>query len=191
MDQLVPAEHISQANKNMRGFIKIWKIHKKTGKSELVVNKDNLILYMGAQVLSYALSGQIGYNINYFYIGFNNTDSFVYPTIDLAYSQPFSGFVSPFGYLREPLAFSPSYLSDPNYTNNTSVYTVQIASATSFGGASFTPGTSNIYECALVAAPDPANAPSDLVFSRVNFNQITYDSNFSLSISWGIKFICS
>lgn len=177
-------------NKQMKGFVKIWKTHKETGKSELVVDKDNLILYMGAQVLSYALSGKPNYNIAAFYIGYNNNSSFTYPTIDIAYSQPFNQLSIPdgFGYLREPLTFSPSYTSDTNYVDNTSLYTVQIASATAFYGNTFTSGTSNIYEIALVATPTPGNAAGDLVFSRINFDQITYDSNYSLTLVWGIKF---
>lgn len=193
MEYTLPIDTISQPVKNMEGFVKIWKTHNKTGESQLVVDKKNLILYTGAQVLSYAISGKQNYNLNYFYIGFNNNSSFTYPTIDLAYSQPFNQLSIPggFGFLREPLAFSPSYLSDVNYTDNTSIYTVQISSATQFYGNTFTSGVSNIYECALVAAPVPSSAASDIVFSRVNFNQIQYDSNFAITISWGLKFLAA
>ena len=177
-------------NDMITGFVKIFKTHKETGVTEVVVDKKNLVLNMGAQVLSYALSGKPSYNISGFYIGYNNTNSFTPPVINTTYSVPFSSFTAPFGYLRQGLSFAPSYLASSSvYTDNTSFYTTQVSSANAFGGAAFINGTSNIYEVALIAQPNPSNASTDLVFSRVNFNPILWDNSFSLSITWGIQFL--
>jgi hypothetical protein len=177
-------------NDMIQGFVKIFRTHKETGVTELLVDKRNLVLNMGAQALSYALSGKPGYNISGFYIGYNNTSSFTPPVIDVNYSVPFSSFTPPFGYLRQALSFAPSYSpSGAGYIDNTSFYTTQISSATAFGGAAFTNGVSNIYEIALVAQPNPTNASTDLVFSRVNFNPVTWNNNYALTFTWGIQFL--
>ena len=105
-----PSLNKASLNDMVSGFVKIWQVDNKTGKSELLVDKKNLVLNMGANVLSYALAGNVGYNISNFYIGYNNTNSFTPPVIDVLYTHPFSAFTSPFGYLRVPLAFSPSFL---------------------------------------------------------------------------------
>jgi hypothetical protein len=177
---------------SMKGFVKIWKVNKTTGKSQLVVDKPNTILYGGAQILSYALAGNAAAPIWGMYIGYNNNVSFVYPTVDLAYSASFLNFTTPFGCLREPLSHTPSYLTSPSYTNNTPIFTVDISSASSsVAGAPFTPGVSNIYEIALLSAFNPTLSTGDIVFSRTQFNQITYDSNFNLTISWGVQFLAT
>jgi uncharacterized membrane protein YkvA (DUF1232 family) len=175
-----------------KGFVKLWKTHKTTGEKKLVLEKDNLILRMGANVLAYALAGQPASNVSTMYIGFNNNTSFTYPTIDVSYSQPFNQLSIPagFGYLREPLSFSPNFLSDSGYTDNTVIFTTMISSASAFYGNTFTSGTSQIYECALVVTPTN-NAADDLVFSRINFSQIEYDDSYNLTISWGVKFLVS
>ncbi len=175
---------------SFKGFLKIWKVDKASGQKSLVVDKNNLILAQGAGLLASLLSGTLSSGISHMYVGFNNNSSFTPPTIDTAYSVPFSGFTSPFGYLRVPLAFPASFLSDTNYVSNTVIFTSMVSAASSFGGATFTSGTSNIYECALVATPG-ASSQTDVVFSRVNFNQIQYDASSVLTISWGVKFLVS
>jgi uncharacterized membrane protein YkvA (DUF1232 family) len=185
----IAAESFSTA---FKGFVKVWKTHKTTGEKKLVLEKDNLILAMGANVLAYALAGQQSSNVSTMYVGYNNNSSFSYPTIDTAYSQPFNGLSigAGFGYLREPLSFSPNFLSDAGYTDNTVIFTTMISSASAFYGNTFTSGTSQIYECALVVTPTN-NAADDLVFSRINFSQIEYDDSYNLTISWGVKFLVS
>ena len=145
----------------------------------------------GAKLLSYALSGKDNAKIWGMYIGFNNNlmGSFIRPTIDIQYSQPFTALSSEFGYLREPLTFTPHHLSDPGYVDNIALFSVMITSANSVSGAAFTHGISRIYEVALVGAPDPTNSAKDIVFSRTGFNSILYDTNFNFTITWGIKFL--
>jgi len=175
-----------------KGFVKIWRVHKQTGEKTLVVDKDNTVLNLGAGLLASLLSGSTGTGISTFYVGFNNNESFTYPTIDTSYSQPFNQLDAGagFGYLRLPLAFPPSFLSDSGYTNNTVIFSTIIASATSFYGATFTSDTSQIYEIALVATPS-SNPNDDIPFARINFNQIEFDSSYALAISWGIKFLAA
>lgn len=180
-------------SKSISGFVKVWKTSPVTGESELVINQPNMILYNGARLMSYAIAGRENAKIWGMYIGFNNTTggSFTRPVIDAAYSQPFAN-LDPddgFGYLREPLTFTPTHLSDGIYTDNTALFSVMITSATSANATAFIHDISRIYEVALVGALDPNNSTKDIVFSRTGFNPIKYDTNFNFTITWGIKFL--
>jgi hypothetical protein len=181
----------SNLNKSISGFIKIWKSSPISGESELVVDQPNLILAGGSRLMSYALAGKDNAKIWGMYIGFNNSalGSFTRPTIDVAYSQPFDSLSGDFGYLREPLTFTPYYSSDVGYVDNTVLYSTMITSASSVYGKPFTHSLSRIYEVALVGALDPNNSSKDIVFSRTGFNSILYDTNFNFTITWGIKFL--
>jgi hypothetical protein len=180
-------------NKTISGFIKVWKTSPITGETELVIDQPNMILYGGARLMSYAISGRENSKIWGMYIGFNNTPggNFTRPVIDPAYSQPFQS-LDPsdgFGYLREPLTFTPSYLSEGVYVDNTALFSVMITSASSVNPTPFLHDVSRIYEVALVGALDPNNSVKDVVFSRTGFNPIKYDTNFNFTITWGIKFL--
>jgi hypothetical protein len=175
-------------DKALSGFIKIWKFDPENGNSELLVDKENLILKGGAKIIARALGGDPTANIWGMYIGYNNSATFNYKAIDVDYSIPFSGYAAPFGYLREPLTFPAVYLSSNGYYDNTVLFSTMITSATSVQGAPFTTD-SYIYEVALVSAADPNSAAGDTVFSRTNFNKIKYDSSFNFTITWGIRIL--
>lgn len=180
-------------NKAISGFIKVWKTSPETGESQLIVDQPNMILYGGARLMSYAISGRENAKIWGMYIGFNNNSNgeFTRPVIDPAYSQPFAN-LDPddgFGYLREPLTFTPTYLSDGIYTDNTALFSVMVTSSTSVNPTPFLHDVSRIYEVALVGSLDPSNSTKDIVFSRTGFNPVKYDTNFNFTITWGIKFL--
>lgn len=188
---------------NFQGFYKIWRVHKETGKSELLVDRKNLILYKGSDLLAMALGGFKNAKVSNMYVGYVNAadplSGFTPTTIDKEYSVPFSAYGSGAhtnkGYIRTPLAYTPTYQgSTSDYTSNQVIFTSIIsADQTRTGGADFkfaddsTP--SHIFEIALVAALDPASASNDLVFSRANFTPIKYDQNYNLTISWGVQFV--
>lgn len=178
---------ILNADKALEGFVKIWKVHPSTGESSLVVDKPNLILRGGTQIIAKALGGAAGFGIYGMYIGYNNATSFTPPNIDVGYTSTFSSqSTAPFGYLREPLTFTPNYMSTAGgYVDNTVLFSTMITSAAAAGGAAFTNGTSNIYEVALIAAP----TTGDVVFSRTNFTSIKYDSTYNFTITWGVRIL--
>lgn len=184
-----------EGNKGITGYVKVWKIDKSSGAKELVVDQKNLVLNGGATVLSYALSGKLNSNIWGFYIGYNNNESFTPPVIDTAYTNKFQALSSSagFNYLREPLTFSPSYMSTEGYVDNVALFSVLVSASngvkTGISDPQFIGGVSNIYEVALVASPNPNDHSSDIVFSRTNFSPIQYDSSSALAITWGIKFL--
>lgn len=184
------------------GHIKIWRVHKQTGAKELLVDKSNTILYSGADLMALALAGTSRYAfISHMYLGYKTTASmsgFTPPTIDKAYSVPFTSYDSTgledLGYLRLPLAFSPNFLSTADYDNNTVIFTavVTTGSGDTSSGAVFHDSDdaepSHLFELGLVAALNPLSSSADKVFSRTNFEPIIYDPNYNLTVSWGIQF---
>jgi hypothetical protein len=189
-DIILSAEEVSQSKDNMTGFVKIFATNRE-GKSRCLVSKKNLILYSGASILANVLSGAPNAAINYFYVSYCNSGSFTPPIIDLSNSNPITAYTSPFGFIRIPILYNPSFSSTTNYTNNIVYFTTQIAGASAYGGATLTNGVSNIFECALINAPNPASATTDTVFSRINFSNILYESSETLSIIWAVQFVCS
>lgn len=180
---------ILSANKALTGFIKIWKQDKLTGDSTLIVDKNNTILKGGAKLIARALGGDPSAKIWGMYIGYNNSSgAFNPPGIDIDYSAPFSSFSSPFGYLREPLTFSPIYSSTDGYDQNTVLFSTMVTTAQAAGGATFDP-TCKIYEVALVSVRDERDPLADTVFSRTNFTPIQYNDNYNFTITWGVRTI--
>lgn len=175
-----------KASEALSGFIQIWKTDPVSGESSLLVHKKNMILKGGAKLIAQTLGGKPDAKIWGMYIGYNNTADFIPKTIDVDYSARFSDYVAPFGYLREPLTFSPSYLSSEDYDQNIVLFSTMVTSATKEGGADFSTD-SRIYEVALIAAGDGNNSSQDVVFSRTNFNAIQYNPTYNFTITWGIR----
>ena len=168
---------ILSVNKALTGFIQVWKHDKVTGESSLIVDKNNTILKGGAKLIARALGGDPSAKIWGMYIGYNNSaGTFNPPGIDVDYSAPFTSFSAPFGYLREPLTFSPIYSSSAGYDQNTVLFSTMITTAQAAGGAVFDT-SSKIYEVALVSVSDESNPLTDTVFSRTNFTAIQYNDN--------------
>lgn len=186
---MLTTENLSM-NKALAGFVKIWKTDRITGESSIIVDKPNMILKGGAKLIAHALGGKPEAKIWGMYIGYNNTEFSLIdaPAITVDYANPFNEFVAPFGYLREPLTFTPSYMSSTDYDENTVLFSTMITSASSAGGALF--GTdSRIYEVALVAAGEANSSAKDTVFSRTNFNPIQYNSSYNFTITWGVRIL--
>ena len=178
---------VSQA---LTGFVKIWQVDPQTGTSSLLVDKQNMILKGGAKLIARALGGDNSAKIWGMYIGYNNDATFLKPEIDVDYSNRFTNYTAPFGYLREPLTFSPNFLSSAGYVDNTVLFSTMITSANKAGGVDFTED-SKIYEVALVATQDSSDATKDTVFSRTNFNPVQYNSSYNFTITWGVRILLS
>jgi len=176
----------------LKGFVKIYRHNILTKETELIVDKSNMILRGGAKIVAKTLAGDNSSKIWGMYIGFNNSLTFTKedaPQITPSYGNPFSNFESPFGYLREPLTFPAAFSSSEGYDSNTVLFSTMITSATKVAGADFQDGTSNIYEVALIAAPESSDLSKDTVFSRTNFNPILYDASYNFTITWGVRIL--
>ncbi len=199
-------EQMNTINNFGSGFYKIWKVHKKTGHKELIVDQKNTILFQGSDLLAFALAGVKYAKISNVYAGYVNIPhadigTFTPPTINKNYDVPFTAYgdvdtiYEDYGYLRLPLAYTPSYqASTTDYDNNIVIFTSIISSDQTGSGADFldstsVPDQSHIFEIALIAALDPTSTNRDKIFSRANFIPIMYDQNYNLTISWGIQFV--
>jgi hypothetical protein len=185
-------------NIKMQGFYKIWQVNPLTGERQLLRDNKNLILFGGADLLARAMAGVKYSNISHLYVGYKNhaDDNFDKPTNDRAYSFKFSSYSegNKLGYLRVPLAYSPSFLNQPNYENNIAVFTGIVTPGIESNGAGFLADNpaniepSQIFEVALVAATEPAGQGGDVVFSRAHFSPLLYNPSYNLTITWGIQF---
>jgi hypothetical protein len=179
------------ASEGLSGFIKVWQTDPNTGETSLLVDKKNMILKGGANIIARALGGDPTAKIWGMYIGYCNTDGvFQSPPIDIDYSSPFLNYTGDFGYLREPLTFNPNYMYSAGYeeNENTVLFSTMITTASKAGGADFN-AYSQIYEVALVSVADLANPGKDVVFSRTNFNPVLYNSNYNFTITWGVRIL--
>jgi len=190
---------IGSSAMNREGFLKIWRSNPITGESSLLVDKKNTILYPGSDLLADLLGGKTDRQISHLYLGYSNDDND--PANDYTINKTFSALATNGvkGYLRIPLTFPATFTKDTsnNYVNNIVVFTIQVNNASTFRvstGAALD-GTCKFFEAALVAATAPnatvdaaSHQPTDKVFARVAFERITYDANFNLTISWGVKF---
>lgn len=189
-------------NHKGKGFVQVWAVNPTTGEKQLLIDKPNMILNEGADILAQAIAGAENAKISHIYIGYKNTTDldFTKPHIDPEYSVKFtyytgSGDYADFGYLRLPLSYSPSFIAQPGFNNNIVIFTTTIASnnldnskGQPFQDSGQEP-PSRIFEVALVAALDPTSSLQDKVFSRANFSPLLYDSNFNLTITWGVQFL--
>lgn len=175
---------------NFFGFIKIWKVNPKTGDKELVLDKKNTILYGGADILAYAITGKENSAISHFYLAYNNTPGFVAPDYTVDKANPSFTASGQYGYLRVPLTFPAAFLKDTNYNNNIPVFTILISDPYAYqvaGSPSFS-ADSSVFELGLVSALTPNSPAGDIVFARAQFTPIIYDPTFNFTISWGVKF---
>lgn len=172
------------------GFLKIWK-SSPTQQPELVLDKQNTILYQGSDLLAKALSGDADAFISHMYIGYQNANDnlFSIPVVNKdILVNPFTDYTDPTGYLRIPLSFPATFANETNYDNNIVVFTTQISGSLTGEGSSAvfqdSAPESRVYEAALVAGL----GNGDKVFSRITFDPIIYDQDYNLTISWGVKF---
>lgn len=200
-------ELLSASAENYKGFIKIWKTHKQTGESELLVSKPNKILYQGSDLLAYALAGIKYAKISHICVGYANYDdtdnSFSPPVIDKDYNTlPFSSYgvassYLDYGYFRLPLSYSPTFqASSTDYEHNTVIFTAIMSfdaepsgQSVDFETASNPTTQSHLFEVALSAALDPTTPNKDQIFSRATFTPIMFDPSYNLTISWGVQFV--
>lgn len=181
-----PADY--RANRDCAGFIKVWQFDPKTGKSWLVKEINNTILYGGADLLAYALAGKANSGISHMYVGFNNNASF-----DIAAEPAVTKGSTTFrtdgdyGYVRVPLTFPAAFQAQANYDHNTVFFTVMLTNPPDSEGAEFN-DDSKIHTIGLCAALNPSGNDNDVIFSRAQFTPITYDPAFGLTVTWGVRF---
>jgi hypothetical protein len=184
---------------NAKGLVRIFSFDPKTGKIKSIIEKQNLILYSGADVMAKCLSGNSNYAISSMFMEFKNlpspSDSITPPAFDrtggIGYYSGLSSSLDT-DYVRVPLVSMPDFdTSDALYYNfNQATYFAISEGSTGVHGKTFGPGTNSaVYGAALVATPEPAQPAQDVVFSRVysGVGKILKEAGFEIGITWTIR----
>jgi hypothetical protein len=189
-----PAATAYPLNVAANGHVKIWTVDKDFKNPVLTFNGDNTIVKGGSDILAAALSGVPNSAITHFYVGYNNDGGFTgsaEPAItisDTIASFPTTG---DYGYVRIPLSFPASFLTDGSgYTANIPYYTSFLVAGSVFDsyGAEFDNG-SKIFALGLVNAQNSSNNSGDRLFSKIYLSPvITYDTAHGAVITWGVTF---
>ncbi len=173
------------------GHIKIWNTNAATGDSTLLVDKNNLIVYSGADILAKALAGVTDYKISHMYVGYKDPGAgSPAPAIAKANSiVVYDSLISDsdYGFLRIPLSLIPSFFNETNYNNNNVVFTSTVLSGVEEHGLTFADGV-EIFEAGLACELTKGVRQDDVLFSRASFTEIVYNNNYNLTISWAVKF---
>jgi len=181
-----------------RGDVKIFSFDPKTGIVYRLLEKRNLILYSGADVLASLLAGQ-NTPVNAMYMEFKNladpADSITPPAFDreggISYYNGLSS--SPdTDFLRIPLTVNPTIeSSDAVYAGNQVVFFGVSEGTVGFHGKSFLDtANSAVFGAALVAAPDLTDQSQDMVFSRIysGIDKVLKVAGHQIGITWTIRF---
>lgn len=184
--------------RDARGDVKIFSFDPRTGVVHKLLEKQNLILYSGADVLAKLLAGQRT-PVNAMYMEFKNLaapgDSITPPTFDreggISYYNGLA--TSPdTDFLRIPLTVNPTIeSSDGVYGGNQVVFFGVSEGTAGFHGKSFLDtANSAVFGAALVAAPDLADQSQDLVFSRIysGIDKVLKVAGHQIGVTWTIRF---
>jgi hypothetical protein len=178
-----------------KGSIRIFSFNKETGEITTLIERPNLILYSGADILANVVSGNPAYAINVMYIEYENTAGTPTPpaydrTGGFAY---YNGLVTPKDIIRVPLITQPDISSSDVALydgNQPTFFSVSEGSVGAVAGINFNSASnSKVYGAALVAAPDINDRAQDKVFSRVYFNDpIAKQTGHEIGVTWVIRF---
>jgi len=180
-------------NTRGKGQIKLFSFNPVTGVIHKMIEKENLVLYSGADILAKLLSGDSRYAVNTMFMEFTSAAVTV-PTFDrtggIAY---YAGLAADpdIDYLRLPLTVNPQIDSsdDALYVGNRVTFFGISEGTAGRWGKTFTDGV-KVYGAALAAAVDVNDPTQDVVFSRAyaGIDSITKASGFEIGVSWTIQF---
>lgn len=182
-----------------RGDVLFYLFNPKTKQVKKIVEKRNLVLYSGADILARLLSGDAKFAVGAMYIEFKNladpSDPITPPPFDrtggIAY---YNGLASSpdTDFLRVPLAVSPAFTaSSTDYEGNQVTFFAQTEGLSGFHGKLFGPANNSaVYGAGLIATPDLPDQSQDRVFSRVyaGIDKVLKESGFEIGVTWTIRF---
>ena len=181
------------------GHLRFFSYDPLTGRIIKLIEKKNLILYGGADILSLLLAGQNDYRARTMYIEFQNladpSDPITPPTFGRdGGASYYDGLISSpdRDFIRIALSVSPSFASSGgDYQNNVVTFFGQTAGTSGFHGKSFgESANSAVFGAALVASPDTQDQSKDVVFSRVysGIDKILKQTGQEIGVTWSIRF---
>jgi hypothetical protein len=182
-------------NTRGKGLIRLFSFDPRTGIIRKMIERENLVLYGGADILAKLLSGDPKYAVNTMYLEFSNIAPAI-PSFDRTGGVSYyNGLAADpnVDFLRVPLTVNPVIdSSDPVlYLGNRVTFFGVSEGTTGFHGKTFGPvAPSTVYGAALVAAPDVLDQSQDVVFSRAyaGIGSVTKEAGFEIGVTWTIQF---
>ncbi len=183
-----------------RGGVSVFSFDPVTKQIKKIVNKSNLILFSGADVLAKAVVGTAGWAVNVMYIEYQNLSSPSDDPVIPAYDRTggidyYNGLAaSPNGdIMRVPLLTTPLFSSSnpSDYNNNQlSLFAISEGSTGVWGKMFSESVNSCIIGGALICAVDPDEQSSDVVFSRTYLtpDKVLLQSNYQIGLNWNLRF---
>jgi len=192
-----------------KGRVTIGYRSKKTGRFSKIVEKDNLILYGGADIMANLLGGDTRFALSHMYFQYQNTSGSVTASSSFTRADGVEDFnaisgtgLNPIDWLRIPILTSGKISAfpegDDSYSGNSITFVATSAAHPTQLGESpeenyFSDdgvnGPSKIYAVALAAAPQRNNKLTDVVFSRLALDvPITVQPDNYIDCFWTIAF---
>lgn len=185
-------------DRQARGIVRFSSFDPVTGRVRRLIQRRNLILYSGADILAQLVSGA-GAPVNMMYLEFKNLaspgDAITPPSFDrsggVTYYDGLAG--SPdTDFLRVPLITNPSLAaSSSDYSGNQVTFFGQSEGTAGFHGKTFGPGVNSaVFGAALVSAARIDDQSEDLVYSRVysGIDKILKEAGFEIGVTWTTRF---
>lgn len=175
------------------GYFRLSSYSPTTGETKLLVDKKNKIMYPSTEVVARGLAGLPNASVSHLYLAYNNDG--VYPANGYTISESDSSFEldAQSGYLRIPITMAPTITAAQDGSYQLITFTVLVNQPDAFKvtGSPNLSNASDFFEASLVCQTDPngsvSNTVGDRVVARVAFQRLSYDSTFSLTVSWAIK----
>jgi len=176
------------------GFIRAFSLDE-GGNILQLIEKPNLIVYSGADVVARCLAWQELYVPRVIYFEFSNaTPPTVSPTRaddSLSYYENLYLATGDEDYLRVPISVTPLTTSSDASKYDANVvtyYSLTAGTAGEGGGVTFSEAAgSKVYGAALVAAPDLNDKTKDVIMSRVYFSSSLSKGPAQVGIQWEIE----
>lgn len=180
------------------GIVRLFLFDKATKRITQVIERHNLILFSGADILGQCLAGNPQFAVSSMYLEFKNLPSPSTPITPPTYDRTggvgyYNGLIgSPdTDFIRVPLTVNPDIsASGPAYESNRITFFGMTEGTVGFHGKQFNPSVNSaVFGAALVATPQPGDQSKDVVFSRVysGIDKILKVTGYEVGVTWTIQ----
>lgn len=186
-------------DRNVHSRVRFFSVNTRTGEIRQLIERTNLVLFSGADVLAQLLSGARGYHVATMYLEFKNlalpTDPVAAPAFGRDGGLPYyNGLIASLDtdFLRVPLLVSPLVESSGgDYAGNQITFFGVSEGASGFHGKPFlVSSNSAVYGAGLVASPEPDDQSQDRVYARsyTGIGKILKETGHEIGVTWTTRF---
>jgi len=165
-----------------------------------IVECRNKVLFSGADILTFLISGTPGFRLGTMYVEFENlADPADAPSVPSFDRTGGVGYYNGLGsspdkdFIRVPITVSPALSSSDEsvYENNLATFFAVTEGLAGFHGKSFGPSANSaVYGAALVASPEVDDQSQDRVYARTytGIGKLLKQSGFEIGVTWQTRF---